>query len=126
MRTRWILVIGDAAMYAVATLLGFWNHGELGSSMGERFLATLVPFAVAWFVTAPWLGAYRRDRTGSLRELWRPALAAVLAAPLGGILRGLWLGGLVVPVFVLVMAGVTAVAVTVWRLIVVMAGRRRS
>jgi hypothetical protein len=57
--------------------------------------------------------------SGSRRNLrlFRAAWSAVVAAPLGALLRGLWLGSAVVPIFVLVMAIVTGGLIVLWRVV---------
>lgn len=110
-----MLILGDVAALIVVTLLGFYRHSELEPQSAARMLATFVPFTLAWLLVAPWLGLYDLSRTDDVRRAWLPALAAVIAAPLGAVLRGVWLGAPVLPVFVGVMAGVMAVSLTAWR-----------
>jgi hypothetical protein len=114
-----ILLAGDLMVFVVATVLGFQRHGELAGSAWERMLATLIPFCAAWLLIAPWLGVYQTTLAAQRGQLWRPPLAACLAAPLGAWLRGLWLGQPVLVIFVAVMAGVTAGLMLAWRLIFV-------
>jgi hypothetical protein len=66
---RWLLPFGDAVI---------------------RFLATYLLFLGAWFVAAGALGALDPERAGDPRQVWRPAVGALLAAPLGAVLRGAW------------------------------------
>jgi hypothetical protein len=114
LKTTW-LAIGDAVVYLVATLSGFASHDELTLAVWGRFLATFVSFALAWFLISPWIVG--RDVVGDRRlaRLWRPALAAIYAAPLGAWLRGLWIGVPIQVVFVAVMGAVTAGLMVVWR-----------
>ncbi|OGO13254.1 MAG: hypothetical protein A2Y93_05285 [Chloroflexi bacterium RBG_13_68_17] len=58
-------------------------------------------------------------------QLWRPVLAALLAAPLGAMLRGLWLNAPVLPVFAVVMGAVLGAAMFAWRLLAAAFLRRR-
>jgi Protein of unknown function (DUF3054) len=109
------LLAGDLACYLVATILGFATHQELALSASERFLATWLPFSAAWLLVAPAMGVYAGGEELEWRHLARAAWASVISAPLGGVLRAVWLGGAVVPVFVLVMAGVTTGLVVAWR-----------
>ncbi len=120
------LALGDLAAYLLATVLGFARHAELGSQAAPRMLATAMPFFAAWLAVAPWLGAYDRGLALEARRLWRPPLAAVYAAPIGGILRGAWLSSPVQPTFILVMAGVTAGLILVWRVIFLIVATRRG
>ncbi len=114
LRARWLFV-GDVAVYIVATVLGFAGHEELALAAWGRFLATLVSFTLAWFLISPWIvGGVDPNGRGSAR-LWRPALAALYAAPLGAWLRGIWLGAPIQVVFVAVMGAVTAALMVLWR-----------
>ena len=74
-----ILLVGDGAILLLVTLAGFAQHGELAGA-GLRLLSTFVPLCAAWALVAPWVGAYEASNTVSLRQLWRPVLAAFLAA----------------------------------------------
>jgi len=112
-----ILILGDLIVVLVTTLAGFANHGELQPAAFDRMAATFLPFAAAWFIASPWLGCFDARRTTEPRQLWRAPLAALLAAPLGAVLRGLWLGAPVVPVFAVVMGAVLGALMFVWRLV---------
>jgi hypothetical protein len=109
-----LLVLGDLIALVIFTLVGFASHQTLATA-GSRVLATLLPFTAAWGLAAPWLGLYRLDLTRQPAQLWRPALACLLAAPLAAWLRGMWLGAPILPIFVLVLAGSSALAMTFWR-----------
>jgi len=111
------LILGDLLIVLGTTLAGFANHGELQPAAFDRMAATFIPFAAAWFLTAPWLGCFDRRATATLMQLWRPVLAALLAAPLGAMLRGLWLNAPVLPVFAVVMGAVLGAAMFAWRLL---------
>ena len=112
-----LLLLGDALVVLLTSLAGFTRHGELATAGAGRVAATVVPFALAWFVSAPWLGCYDLGRMARPSSLWRVPVAAVLAAPLGAVLRGLWLRAPVLPIFAVVMAAVLSVALLVWRLL---------
>lgn len=110
------LMAGDLLTLILVTLAGFASHQTLGSA-GARILATLIPSALAWLAVAPFLGVYDRARAADLRQLWRPAWAMILAAPLMAVLRGFLLGAPVMPIFVAVMAAVSAAGILIWRLL---------
>lgn len=112
-----LLLLGDALVVLLTSLAGFAQHGELWTAGVGRVAATAVPFAVAWFLTAPWLGCFELDRMARLPNLWRVPAAAVLAAPLGAVLRGLWLQAPVLPIFAVVMAAVLGAAMLAWRVL---------
>ena len=108
------LILGDAAVFALVTVIGFLRHGELVGS-GLRVLTTFLPLCIAWGVAAPWLGAFDLSFSAQVRSLWRPVLAMLLAAPLAGWLRGLWLGEDIPTIFVLVIGAFSALGILIWR-----------
>jgi len=109
------LILGDILVIAVIAIIGFASHGTLGDSRA-RMLATLIPFMVAWFASATPLGAY--DHRLSLgKGIWRPLWAVILAAPLGGWLRGVWLQTPVQTTFVGVMIAFLLLGMCLWRLL---------
>ena len=55
---RVIMVAGDALCFVIFAALGLRSHQE-GQGLGDVLL-TAYPFALAWFLVAPFLGAYRR------------------------------------------------------------------
>lgn len=108
------LLAGDLLTLALVTVAGFATHNSLGTA-GLRLLTTFVPLTLAWLLVGPWLGVYDLTLARQPRALWRPAYAVLLGAPLAGVLRGVWLGTAVLPVFVGVLAGVGALAILAWR-----------
>jgi len=117
--SRWLLVAGDTLVVLLTSLAGFAQHGELATAGPGRVAATVVPFVLAWFAAAPWLGCFDPGRMARPSNLWRVPAAALLAAPLGAVLRGLWLQAPVVPVFAVVMAAVLGAAMLAWRVLAV-------
>jgi hypothetical protein len=110
-----ILCFGDIIILALVTFLGFATHGEAGSA-GTRMLTTFVPLVLGWLMVAPFLGAYDPQRVKDIRQLWRPFYAMVLAGPIAGWMRGVLLGNApILPLFVLVLGGTSALALTAWR-----------
>jgi hypothetical protein len=109
-----LLGVGDILAIALVTAAGFASHGELGNA-GTRMLATFLPLVIAWFMSAPFLGAYDLARAGQARQLWRPFWAMLLAGPLAAWGRGVILGAPILPVFVFVLTGVSAVGMLAWR-----------
>jgi hypothetical protein len=118
-----ILVFGDALTLALTTIFGFAFHDELGT-FSTRMLATFIPLLVGWLLIAPHLGAYDLRRMSELGQLWRPFWAMVLAAPLAAWLRGVWLNSVILPIFVVVLGGISALALLLWRLIYFAIGAR--
>lgn len=112
-----ILLAGDSLALALITLVGFATHGEAGTA-GARMLTTFVPLLVSWLMIAPFLGAYDMQRVADLRQLWRPFYAMVLAGPFAGWLRGMLLGNApILPLFVIVLGGFSALAILAWRVL---------
>ena len=110
-----LLLAGDLAAIGIVTLAGFATHGTAGTA-GARMLTTFIPLTLAWFLTAPFLGAYNLPWTASYRQLWRPFWAMVLAGPLAAVLRGFMLGNApILPIFVVVLGGVGALGMLAWR-----------
>ena len=109
------LFLGDALTLALVTLFGFATHNTLGTA-GARMLTTYLPLLLAWLLIAPHLGVYHLGRVVDFRQLWRPFWAMVLAAPFAAWMRAAWLGTAILPVFVVVLGGVSALALLAWRL----------
>jgi hypothetical protein len=115
MKTTYTLVLGDIIALVLITLIGFVNHNELAAFPVNRILATFLPLLAGWFLIAPWLGLFKPEIASDPRQLWRPVLAMLLAAPLTGLLRALMLNSVVIPLFVLILGGSAALGMLVWR-----------
>jgi hypothetical protein len=118
-----LLAGGDILAIALVTIIGFASHGELGNA-GARMLTTFIPLLVAWGMTAPFLGAYDLQRTTNLHQIWRPFWAMVLAGPLAAWLRGVMLNAPIIPIFVLVLTGISALGMAAWRAVYAFLARR--
>jgi hypothetical protein len=114
---------GDILVIVMVTVFGFASHGELASA-GTRMLTTFIPLLAAWLMVAPFLGAYDRQRAADLRQVWRPFWAMVLAGPLAAWMRGMLLNAPILPLFVVILGGVSALAMLAWRTIYALAARR--
>lgn len=110
-----MLFISDAVAIALVTFAGFAFHGETDASILPRFLLSYVPLTVAWFIIAPLLGLYQPEIISNPKQLWRPALAMIFAAPLAALSRANILGSMVIPVFANVLAATSALGMVVWR-----------
>jgi hypothetical protein len=116
------LAAGDIFTFALVTIVGFSRHGEVLEGVNSTLSATLLdmmstflPLVFAWWMIAPFLGAYDLQRASDPRQLWRPFWAMVLAGPMAAWLRGVWLGRPVILIFVVVIGGVSALALFAWR-----------
>lgn len=121
-----ILILGDLLAIALVTFIGFATHGEADVSFVPRMMALYVPLAIAWFLLAPALGLFSRETSSNLRQLWRPALAMVFAAPLAAVLRGFILNAPIIPIFAAVLAGTSALGIVIWRALYYVWNRRAS
>ena len=110
-----LLVLGDVLSLLVITLIGFANHKVLTTFPLGRMLSTFLPLLAGWFLISPWLGSLKTEVTSNLRQLWRPVLAMLLAAPLAALLRAVMLNSVVIPLFVLVLGCSAALGLLIWR-----------
>ena len=115
MKNVYLFILGDVLALAVITLIGFGTHDTLIQFPVGRIMATFLPLLAGWFLIAPWLGLFKPEITSNPRQLWRPVLAMLLAAPLAGLLRALMLNSVVIPLFVLILGGSAALGMLVWR-----------
>ncbi len=111
---RFVLIAGDIITLAIVTVIGFASHG-IADTAGSRMLSTFIPLVVAWFLIAPFLQVYDNQISLDGRQLWRPLWAMILASPMAAWLRGLMLSSPILPVFVIILGGVSTVAILVWR-----------
>ena len=113
----YILWLGDVLTLAIVTAYGFATHGELAQA-GTRMLTTFLPLLIAWLVVAGPGNLLQLTYVFQARHLWRPVWAMILAAPLAGLIRSWMLGNRpVIPVFILVLMGVSTAAILAWRAI---------
>lgn len=87
-----ILIVGDACVFVIFATVGRASHHEAaGLNALLQIVLTAAPFALGWFIVAPFLGAYRESVTSGLRSmLGRTALAWVCSWPLAMVLRWLF------------------------------------
>jgi len=114
-KSKWMLVAGDIIALAVVTVVGFASHGETEISFVPRMLTTFIPLVVSWFLISPWLGLFNSQITSNTKQLWRPALAMLLAAPMTAILRAAMLKGVALPLFTIILGSSAALGMLVWR-----------
>jgi hypothetical protein len=112
------LLIGDICMLALITITGFATHGEIEQVI--RMLTTFIPLCVAWFFIAPFFGLFLDEITRESSQLWRVIWAMIAVAPLATWLRGLWLNTPILPIFVLVILGISAPTMLIWRAVYIL------
>ena len=73
------LVIGDAIAFLVFALIGLSSHKEAVDAV--KVVTTASPFALGWFIVAPFVGAFSRKKTAEPGKMalytilaWLPAL----------------------------------------------------
>ena len=123
---RNILILGDIFVTLLIILIGFATHGELNTSFITRMSALFFPLIIAWFLIAPWLGLFQHKVVSNPKQLWRPVLAMIFAAPLAAVLRGLILNAPIIPIFVIVLAATSAFGMVLWRGIYFLLNRNRA
>jgi len=111
---KFILLAGDVVVLILVTAFGFASHGTLGTA-GSRILATFIPLFIAWLLVAPHLGVFDHSNAVDWRQLWRPFWAMVLAGPMAAFLRGAWLNAPILPLFVVILGGFSALGLLAWR-----------
>jgi hypothetical protein len=112
---NYILILGDVLTILAVTLIGFATHGELDTSFITRMSALFFPLLIGWFLLSPWLGLFQAEITSNPKQLWRPTLAMLFAAPLAAALRGLILNAPIIPIFAVVLAATSAFGMLLWR-----------
>lgn len=125
-KNRHILILGDIFAILAVTLIGFATHGELDTAFITRMSALFFPLLIAWFLLSPWLGLFQTEIIFNLKQLWRPALAMLFAAPLAAVLRGLILNAAIIPIFVVVFAATSAFGMVIWRGLFFLLNRNRA
>jgi hypothetical protein len=125
------LVFGDAFIFLLFALLGRLQHHatvafDIGDAVGQTILVA-VPFALGWFVVAPFVGAFRRARTDTVPRMARTTLLAWLAAwPATLLLRWAFTGSVPPVSFAIVVLLANGVLLLVRRVAFVFWERRRA
>ena len=111
------LVAGDLLAFNVVTAIGLLSHGELTGldKLGE-VAKIAAPFAIGWFLVAPFAGAFRAKIAGRPgRVLPRAALAWLIALPIGLLLWSLIRQRPVQPAFAVVTFLTNLIVLLGWR-----------
>jgi len=113
-----ILAIGDALVFLAFSALGSTSHGKVsGLAAIPQIVVIALPFALGWFLVAPWLGAYRRELAANPRKMaGRTLLAWVCSWPVAMAAWGIFVGHGIPPLsFATVTLLFNAVLLLVWR-----------
>jgi Protein of unknown function (DUF3054) len=112
------LAAGDTVMFLLFAALGRRTHGEAsGPAALAQIALTALPFALGWFLIAPFVGAFRRARTTTVaRMVVTSELSWLLAWPAALGLRWILAADHRVPLsFALVVLAVNGVLLGLWR-----------
>ncbi len=126
MNMKRTLILGDALALLLVTIIGFATHGETELAFLPRLAAAFVPLTLAWFLLAPWFGLFDESTIRDARQLWRPALTVLFAAPLAVILRAAWLNAAALPLFALIFGLTNALGMVLWRGLWLWLAKRKS
>jgi len=111
------LAAGDLLAFNIVSAIGLLSHSELTGldRLGE--VATVAaPFAIGWFVVAPFAGAFRSEISGQPRRIMpRAALAWLIALPIGLLLWSLIRQKQIQPAFAVVTFITNLVVLLGWR-----------
>ena len=112
-----ILVAGDLVAFNLVTAFGLLSHGELtGFDALGQVVIVAAPFAIGWFLIAPFAGVFRADIAGQPRRILpRAALAWLIALPIGLLLWSLIRQKPVQPAFAVVTFITNLVVLLGWR-----------
>jgi hypothetical protein len=113
-----ILAVGDIIVFLVFAAIGRRSHGEAaGLNALLQIALTAAPFAVAWFVVSPFVGAFRRGlekQPGKMAQ--RTALSWLAAWPVAMALRGIFVDHAVPPLtFALITLVTNTILLLIWR-----------
>jgi hypothetical protein len=112
------LVVGDALVFLIFSVIGRLSHGErVDPAAFPQVVATAAPFAIGWFIIAPYVGAYRQNVTTQPRQMaLRTAFAWLLSLPVGLTLRGIFVDHDVPPIsFAIVTFVFVMLVLQLWR-----------
>ena len=111
------LVAGDLVALNVVTTIGLLSHGELtGLDTLGQVVIVAAPFAIGWFLIAPFAGAFRADIASQARRILpRAALAWLIALPIGLLLWSLIRQKQIQPAFAVVTFITNLVVLLGWR-----------
>ncbi len=107
----WILRAGD--LPTLFTVFGFAWHSE-NEIAGRRILTAYLPLVISWLLIAPIQGAFDLSNVSHPFQLWRPFSALAIAGSLAALLRALKHNKLIQSDFVMILSGISALALLAW------------
>ncbi len=113
-----VLALGDMLVFLAFAAIGRGSHGEAtGLAAIPQVILTAAPFAIAWFIVAPFVGVYRRELMADPRKMAaRTLLGWVLSWPVAMALRGIFVDHAVPPwTFAVIALVVNAAFLLIWR-----------
>jgi hypothetical protein len=114
-RRTMFLIIGDAIVFLVFAFIGLTSHKEAVDPV--KVVTTAAPFALGWFIVAPFVGAFSRKRTAEPAKM---ALYTILAW-LPSLVLGMTFRGLIVdhkvpqPSFITITLIFNMILLSIWR-----------
>jgi hypothetical protein len=121
-----VVLVGDLLAIAVVTLIGFATHGEAVPAFLPRMLVLFLPLSIAWLALAPFFGLFRAQVIADPRQVWRGALVMIFAVPAALVVRGMLLNAPILPIFALILSGVSALGMLLWRGVAMLIVRARK
>ena len=110
------LIVGDACVFLIFAAIGRASHTVADAEAVLLVIQTAAPFAIGWFVVAPFVGVYRQSVTSAVRPmLLRTALAWVCAWPATLLLRWLFTQQVPPVSFALVILAFNLLFLSIWR-----------
>src|SRR2546421_9655125 len=113
-----VLASGDLLAFLAFAAIGRGSHGEAtGLAAIPQVILTAAPFAIAWFIVAPFVGAYRGELVTHPRKMvLRTLVAWVLSWPVSMLLRGIFVDHAVPPLtFALIALVINTAFLLLWR-----------
>ncbi len=120
-----ILVVGDIVVFLVFAIIGRRSHNEGSNILGP--VITALPFAAAWFLVAPFVGAFKRGlERNTCKFALRTFLAWLAAWPVAMLLRGVFVDKGVPPwTFALITLISNTILLQIWRVPFSLSFRKR-